>query len=84
MSRFGPHVQAAYRGPTPDNPSVSLKRRLTVGHFLDKEEAEAAPAAPEPSPGKTAAKPAWAARPDGVFMFRRDDKQPGLRPTFVK
>ena len=88
VSRFGPHVQAAYRGPTPDNPSVSLKRRLTVGHFLDKEEVAAAPAAAEPSPSEAASvpatKPAWAARPDGDFMFRRDDKQPGLRPTFVK
>ena len=88
VSRFGPHVQAAYRGPTADNPSVSLKRRLTVGHFLDKEEAAAAPAAAEPSPSEAASvpatKPAWAARPDGDFMFRRDDKQPGLRPTFVK
>ena len=88
ISRFGPHVQAAYRGPTPDNPSVSLKRRLTVGHFLDKEEGAAAPAAAEPSPSEAASvpatKPAWAARPDGDFMFRRDDKQPGLRPTFVK
>ncbi len=35
-SRFGPHVQAAYRGPTADNPSLSLKTRLKRARFFDQ------------------------------------------------
>lgn len=36
LSRFGPHVQAAYRGPTEDNPSLSLRHRLRRGAALDQ------------------------------------------------
>ena len=36
MSRYGPHVRAAYRGPTRDNPSLSLKRRLKRASFFDQ------------------------------------------------
>jgi hypothetical protein len=47
-SRFGPHVQAAYRGPTADNPSLSLKTRLKRARFFDQRErmakTESAPA----------------------------------------
>jgi hypothetical protein len=42
ISRFGRHAQAAYRGPTPDNPSFSLKRRLSRASFFDQREREAA------------------------------------------
>src|SRR5207245_1986648 len=53
LSRFGPHVQAAYRGPTPENPSLSLRHRLSRAAALDQAErrateeggADAAPAA---------------------------------------
>ena len=88
-SRFGRHVQAAYAGPTPDNPSASLKRRLTVAHFLDQKDDAAVESAPaqgamNSSPGKTAAKPAWAGRGDGEFMLRRDDRQPTVKTTFQK
>lgn len=38
MSRYGPHVQAAYRGPTPDNPSLSLSKRLKRARFYDQRE----------------------------------------------
>ncbi|MDP9423915.1 MAG: LPXTG cell wall anchor domain-containing protein, partial [Pseudomonadota bacterium] len=38
LSRFGPHVRAAYRGPTPDNPSVSLEYRLRQAAALDQQE----------------------------------------------
>ncbi|HYC95929.1 MAG TPA: LPXTG cell wall anchor domain-containing protein [Sphingomicrobium sp.] len=38
LSRFGPHVQAAYRGPTADNPSVSLQYRLRQAAALDEQE----------------------------------------------
>lgn len=42
ISRFGPHVQAAYRGPTPDNPSLSLRHRLRRAAALDQAERRAA------------------------------------------
>ena len=79
ISRFGPHVQAAYRGPTTDNPSMSLKRRLTVGNFLDKKAAEAAPVQPAAQP----ANPAWAARSDSDFMFRREGHTANLKRAFT-
>ena len=82
VSRFGPNVQAAYRGPTPDNPSVSLKRRLTVAHFLDKKAAQAAPVAATETAATPAANPAWATRNDGDFMFRRDDNKANIKRAF--
>jgi hypothetical protein len=42
LSRFGRHTRAAYLGPTPDNPSHSLKRRLKRASFFDQREREAA------------------------------------------
>ena len=39
-STFGQHVQAAYRGPTPDNPSLSLRKRLKIAGELDRRERE--------------------------------------------
>jgi len=42
ISRYGRHVQAAYRGPTPDNPSLSLKNRLKRASFFDQRERMAA------------------------------------------
>ena len=38
LSRYGRHVQAAYAGPTEDNPSLSLKRRLKRAAFFDQRE----------------------------------------------
>jgi len=38
LSRFGPHMQAAYRGPTPDNPSLSLRNRLRRAAAMDQKE----------------------------------------------
>jgi hypothetical protein len=43
-SRFGRHVQAAYRGPTPENPSLSLKKRIKRASFFDLRERQAAAA----------------------------------------
>jgi len=37
-SRFGRHVQAAYAGPTPENPSLSLRKRLKLAGELDRRE----------------------------------------------
>jgi hypothetical protein len=41
-------VERAYRGPTPDNPSLSLRRRLKRAAFFDKREREAAQGKAEP------------------------------------
>jgi hypothetical protein len=51
-SEFGLHVQAAYNGPTEDNPSLSLKNRLSRANGMDQlaereAEAEVAAAADE-------------------------------------
>ena len=48
LSRFGKHVQAAYRGPTPDNPSLSLKYRLRKAAALDQFERRDAETRAEP------------------------------------
>ena len=57
LSRYGRHTQAAYRGPTPDNPSLSLKRRLKRAAFFDRREGMASDGAtaPEPLPMSTTA-----------------------------
>jgi len=36
------HVERAYRAPTPENPSLSLRARLKRAAFMDKREREAA------------------------------------------
>ncbi|WP_309662773.1 hypothetical protein [Sphingomonas sp.] len=38
IARFGPNVQDAYRGPTEDNPSLSLKTRLRRANGMDQQE----------------------------------------------
>ena len=38
LSRFGPHVQAAYRGPSENNPSLSLKKRLKAARAMDQQD----------------------------------------------
>ncbi|HMI19546.1 MAG TPA: hypothetical protein VK533_08385, partial [Sphingomonas sp.] len=48
ISKFGRHAQAAYMGPTPDNPSLSLMRRLKRASFFDQREREAAAAGTTP------------------------------------
>ncbi len=42
------HVDRAMRGPTPDNPSLSLKTRLKRAAFFDKREREVAEGKAEP------------------------------------
>jgi MYXO-CTERM domain-containing protein len=37
-SGFGRHVQAAYAGQTPENPSLSLRKRLKLATELDRRE----------------------------------------------
>lgn len=59
LSHHGRHTQAAYRGPTPDNPSLSLKRRLKRAAFFDGRERmageSAAAALAQPAPMAAAA-----------------------------
>lgn len=61
------HVDRAMRGPTPDNPSLSLKKRLKRAAFFDKRDREAAQ-------GQAAPLDADAGLPDAVagegFMLR--------------
>ena len=81
LSRFGPHVQAAYRGPTTDNPSLSLKYRLRRASFLDQQERRAAEGA-APKPRETVpATGNWESPTDSDFMFRRAGKSAG-KPAF--
>jgi len=59
LSRFGRHTRAAYLGPTPENPSLSLRHRLRRASFFDQREREAVAAGatlkePVPTPTKTA------------------------------
>jgi len=42
------HMDRAMRGPTPDNPSLSLKTRLKRAAFFDKREREVAAGEAEP------------------------------------
>jgi hypothetical protein len=44
-------VERAYRGPTPNNPSVSLRNRLSRAAFFDKREREVAAGTAEPVHG---------------------------------
>lgn len=71
LSRFGPHVQLAYRGPTPDNPSLSLKYRLRRASALDQQERRAASEGAMRPAAQTPAKPAWATYGEPQFMLRR-------------
>jgi len=90
LSRFGPHVQAAYRGPTPDNPSLSLRYRLRRASALDQQERRAAKevAATRPA-AQVPAKPAWVpptqpARVEAKFMVRRAGASNGAKPAFQR
>lgn len=77
VSRFSPRVQAAYAGPTADNPSSSLKSRLKRARFFNQQERAQASAA---RPGTTA--PASASRYGEFAMGRPAGSKPGFRPAF--
>jgi hypothetical protein len=84
LSRFSPQVQAAYKGPTEDNPSLSLKHRLRRAAGMDQlaeREAEAGTTAPAKAP---VAKPAMAHQGKTDFMLARSDNKPGVQPTYSK
>jgi hypothetical protein len=85
LSRFSPNVQAAYRGPTEDNPSLSLKHRLRKASAMDQMERHAeaeAETVPAPKADAPAAKPAVADPAKEDFMFSRA-KKPSTRPAFT-
>lgn len=46
--RHESHVDRAMRGPTPDNPSLSLKKRMKRAAFFDQREREVAAGVAEP------------------------------------
>ena len=81
LSRFGPHVQAAYKGPTEDNPSLSLKYRLRRAAALDQmaRKAGTVPVAARPAQ-PTAPRPA-ADQGNGEFLLRRATK-PNMKPAY--
>ena len=64
------HVERAMRGPTPDNPSLSLKKRLKRAHFFDQRDRAVAEGRAEPVsadaglPGHTAGE-GFMLQPDG-------------------
>jgi hypothetical protein len=88
LSRFGPNVQDAYRGPTEDNPSASLKARLSRASGMDQqerklaEEVEAVTGEPildeaDIAPSAEAAPAAPSANKGrGDFIFARGNKKP--------
>ena len=85
LSRFGPHVRAAYQGPTEDNPSLSMKHRLRRAAAMDQQarvhgeapqEAVKTPARPD-----QARKPVWGTQ-NGGFMIRRADYKQPSKPAF--
>ncbi|HEY0326593.1 MAG TPA: hypothetical protein VGC46_11565, partial [Allosphingosinicella sp.] len=89
-SRYGRHTEAAYRGPTPDNPSLSLKRRLKRAAFFDGRERMAAEnGAPAIKPAEMAAdtnavtaKVEPAARPAAPAFAPKRTVRPKTQPLF--
>jgi hypothetical protein len=86
LSRFGPHVRAAYQGPTEDNPSLSMKHRLRRAAAMDQQlrqhgEAPRAAAQRPAAQAKPAMKPLWDANGDS-FMLRRAGTVRTTKPAF--
>lgn len=96
LSRFGPNMQDAYRGPTEDNPSASLKTRLSRASGMDQQErkldaeVEAAtgesvldesPAAPPAE--APAAKPPVVRHVHGDFILGSDGEKKKPAPTLT-
>lgn len=96
LSRFGYNVQEAYKGPTEDNPSLSLKNRLSRARGMDQLErnldAEVEAATGEPvlteaelnPPAESAAEPATAPQAESEFMLTKPGTKPALRPAYPK
>jgi hypothetical protein len=72
------HVDRAMRGPTPDNPSLSLKKRLKRAAFFDQRDREVAEGKAEPVD-------ADAGLPDAIsdegFMLQPDELDGRQQPA---
>lgn len=85
MSRYGRHVQAAYRGPTADNPSLSLRTRLKRARFYDQRERMASTEAVMPATAtapKQPVAPQPERRPEYVTSRRFGGGSGSFRPAF--
>lgn len=82
LSRFGRHVQAAYMGPTEDNPSLSLKHRLRKASFLDLQERRNGEVETADASATIPAKGNWESRTDSDFLFYRAGKKPAPKPEY--
>jgi len=85
LSRFGRHTQAAYQGPTSDNPFLSLRSRLKRASFLDQRERMASQGtAPAAQVAATpVARPVVAPRQTEHITTRiKSPPRPGFRPAW--
>lgn len=93
IATLGRHTRAAYEGPTQDNPSLSLKRRLKRAAFFDQREAMTREAGEAPTPvanrADAAIETGSAPRRDSVVTSRRVSPKAstqalfgGFRPAF--
>ena len=72
------HVDRARRGPTPDNPSLSLKTRLKRAAFFDKRERDVAEGKAEPLDADAGLPEAMS---DDTFMLSKDGGTGSNRPS---
>ena len=86
LSRFGRHTQAAYRGPSDQNPFLSLRRRLKRASFFDQREREASQGVAQSASAytrSTATQPTATARQaDHVTTKVKQPPRPNFRPAF--
>lgn len=85
LSRFGYNVQQAYKGPTEDNPSLSLKHRLRRASGMDQQERKLdaeveavtgeSPLAEDEAAAGTSA--------NGDFLLKPESEQPTGRPALT-
>ena len=68
------HVDRAMRGPTPDNPSLSLRKRLKRAAFFDKRDREVAQGKAEPVDADAGLPEA--AVDEGFMLARSDGSSP--------
>jgi hypothetical protein len=85
LSRFGPHVRAAYQGPTADNPSLSMRHRLRRAAALDQQARHHGEAPRETvqvaARADQVVKPMWNGGNEGFMLRRASGKQPS-KPAF--
>ena len=82
MSRYGRHVQAAYRGPTENNRSPSLRRRLARARFFDQRERMTGRDVPSIEPTMAEAAPAPARQGEFITTRINRPQRPAFKPAF--